>query len=149
MNCSDIIGDAGDVAGSLHILEEHIHTPAHQYPSLADGVTVTATSGAGTWTLGTKVEIVPADTITDAFDIHFISIEDISANGQFEMHLFEGPSDNFIGSIRFVRNTLQNATINVPIQTPIVAANQRIRAALASSDDGGQTVDISLFYHEY
>jgi len=60
----------------------HIHSPAKVYPTLDDAVTVTA-SATG-WTLGTKVVIVPADTITEYFDIHWVLVHAISATDEYD-----------------------------------------------------------------
>jgi len=151
----DVVGNKSDThAGdSLYSkvmrAEQHIHSASKVYPTLADGVTITSVSGAGTWTLGTVVQVVPASTITNDFDVHYVSIESISANGVFELVLYYGAGDTEAGRVRFTKNAAQDSVLNIPIQTVIIPADSRVRAALASIDDGGQTADISLFYHEY
>ena len=143
-----IAGRAG-IWDKVEMLEEHLHGTAKVYPTLADGVTLTCTSGATTWTLGTVVEVVAASAIGSDFDIHHISVEGISANGVFEVVLYSGAGDTEVGRVRFTRNAIQSATQNAPMMTPIIAKDSRIRAAVASDDDNGQTVVISLFYHVY
>lgn len=148
----DVIGNKSDthssdsLVGHLKFLEEHAHSASKVYPTLADGVTLDTSVVA--WTLGTLVEIIPASTITEDFDIHAIDVESISANGEFELVLYQGAADVEIGRIRFVRSTVQSATLNTPIQTPLVPANARIRAAVASAA-GTQSVIVSLRYHVY
>jgi urease alpha subunit len=152
---SDVIGNKTDThsGDSLYshaeTIDDHLHGASKVYPTLADGVTITATNGAGTWTLGTVVEVVPASTITSDFDVHHVSIESLSANSVYELVLYAGAGDTEIGRVRITKNAAQDGTMNIPIQTPIVDANSRIRAAVATTNDNGETVDISLFYHTY
>jgi hypothetical protein len=131
----------------LHYAEEHVHTASYCYPTLANGVTVTGAAGA--WTLGAFVEIVPASTITSEFDIHYVSVEALSANDVYELHLFYGAGDTFAGSIRFVKNAAVDAVVNAPFMTELIPANSRIRAKLATKGGGSDTADISIVYHTY
>lgn len=139
------------IAGKLmaedraHVLDDHAHKESLVYPTLADGVIVTGAAGA--WTLGAFAEIVPINTITDDFDIHFISVEDLSANDIYEIHIFEATT--LIGVTRVVKTANQDSTTQVPIQTPIVRANSQIQAKIASASGGSDTATISIFYHEY
>ena len=150
---ADVVGNKTDghngdsLVALAHTSDEHNHAVSKVYPTLANGVTVTTAAGA--WALGTVVEVIPASTITDDFDIHAVDVESISANDVFELVLYQGAGDTEIGRIRFVRSTVQSATLNTAIQTPIVPANARIRAAVASAAGGGKTVDISVRYHKY
>ena len=133
----------------ITVIEEHVHKPSQVYPTLAAGIQVEATTGVGAWTLGALVEIVPVDTITLGFDIHHVCIEALSANSVYELVLYSGAGDTEIGRVRVVKNANLDGTMNIPIQTSIVAANSRIRAAIATPADDGETMDISLFYHTY
>jgi hypothetical protein len=155
LTASDVIGNKTDthVGNSLYshaeTIDDHVHSASKVYPTLADGVTVTATTAGTTWTLGALVEIVPASTITVDFDIHHVSIEALSANSVYELVLYAGAGDTEIGRVRFTKNAVMDGTMNIPMQTPIIAANSRIRAAIATTNDNGETADISLFYHTY
>lgn len=142
----NIIGNGGNIAELLHYVEEHLHSPCKVYPSLAAGVTVAG--GAGAWALGNFVTIVPASTITAEFDIHWISIENISANDVYELVLYYGASDIEAGRVRFVKTSVTEAVTNIPFQSIVIPANSQIRAKLASAS-GGDNVTISLFYHTY
>jgi len=128
-------------------IEEHIHSACKVYPTLAAGITVTC--GTPAWTLGAFVTVVPADTITTLFDIHWINPEDISAAGTYELVLYYGPTDIEAGRIRFTKTVTQDPTFNKPMQTVIIPANSQIRARIASSGAAANTVDISIFYHPY
>lgn len=151
----DVIGNKIDthngnsLYSKIKTVLEHVHSSAKVYPTLANGVTITGATGA--WTLGSFAEIIPASTITSDFDIHFISIENISANDVYELVLYKGAvsSEIEIGRIRFVKTALIEAVLNVPIQTPIISANERISAKLASAGGGSDTATVSLFYHVY
>lgn len=155
VDVADVVGNKTDghtgdsLVALAHTNEEHNHAAGKVYPTLADGVTLTAATGATTWTLGALVEVVPASTIGDDFDIHHVLVEAISANSVYEIVLYQGASDVEVGRVRVVRSTVQSGTLNIPMQTPIIPANARIRAAVASEGDNGETVTISLKYHEY
>lgn len=155
IDMADVIGNktdnsSGDSAYSiLHILEEHAHDPSKVYPTLADGVNITG--GAGSWVLGSFVELIPASTITDKFDIHWVHVEAVSANDTYELVLYSGElgSEVEICRARFTKSTTAGAGASeFHVQTPIIPANTRISAKLASSG-GGDNVDISIQYHEY
>jgi len=152
----DVIGNKTDthsgisLYGRVKTLNEHIHSASKVYPTLASGVTVTA--GAA-WTLGNFSEIVPVSTIGSPFDIHHVSIENISANDVYELVLYydaDGtPGDEVeCGRVRVTKNASQDSTLNIPMQTPIIPADYQIKAKLASSA-GGNSVDITIFYHVY
>jgi len=135
--------DGDSAMAVLHTLNEHAHGGSKVWPTLADGIVVTA--GAA-WVLGDFVEIVAANDIGEDFDIHHISLESISANDEYELVLYAVEVE--IGRVRFVKTAGLAPTINVPLQTPIIPANTQIKAKLASKT-GGSTAGITLFYHEY
>jgi len=116
------------------------------YPTLADGIAVS--SDASDWVLGTKIEIIPINTITNDYSVHAVDFEDISANGVFELVLYMSASDTEIGRVRFVQTAVMSALLNTWLNTAIISANSRVRAALASKP-GGRNVTLSLRYHEY
>jgi hypothetical protein len=126
---------------------QHIHAPAKVYPTLLNGVTING--GAGAWELGINTEIIPANAITMAFDIHFINVEAASANDTYELVFYAGAGDGTeIGRVRTVKQSTPAGANNVPIQIPAQPANTRISAKLASAT-GGDNITISVFYHGY
>jgi hypothetical protein len=149
----DVIGNKSDDESGDSVYAEayknakHIHTPCYCYPTLAAGITLASTTTA--WQLGTLTQIVPASTIASPFDIHWISIEDASANGIYELHLFHGATDIFAGSIRFAKTAVMDATKNYPWQCPILPANDVIKGRLASNNAVADTATISVAYHVY
>jgi hypothetical protein len=151
LTIEQVVGNKSDthsgnsIAAVAKRLDEHAHTASRCYPTLADGVVVAGAAGA--WALGAFVEIVPASTITSDFDIHFISIEAISANDIYQLELYEGTT--FRACVRFVKNAGLTPTIIFPVISPIFAANAQVQAKLATSGGGADTATISILYHTY
>ena len=138
-----------EVLYNQHIMDEHFHSPQKVYPTLADGVTLTAHNTA--WTLGNKTEIVPVNTITSPFDIHFLNIGLASATDTYELVLYKGlaGAEIEIGRVRVIRAAAQSGTAPMPMLTAILPANTRISGALASASGGGDTLELALIYHTY
>jgi hypothetical protein len=134
--------------GRAEALTEHAHSSGKVYPTLDDGVTITGAAEA--WTLGNFTEIVPANTITSALDIHYINFEDVSANDVYEIVLYAGAlaSEVEIGRIRTYKTPASFAPPS-PFQCVIQPANTRISAKLASKSGGSDTATISIQYHTY
>jgi hypothetical protein len=126
-------------------IEQHVHSAAKCYPTLAAGVTVTG--GAGAWQLGNYVEIVPASTITSKFDIHWINVGSASASDTYELVLYAATTE--IGRVRFTRPSGSTTNSFAPFMCDLVAANTQIQAKIASSSGGGDTAVISIGYHTY
>jgi hypothetical protein len=104
----------------------------------------------GAWTLGAGfTEIVPANTIHDDFDIHFICIESASDDETYEVVLYAAEVE--IGRIRFATVTVANGMLlpPMPFQTEIIPADTQIQAKIASKGGGGDSVTISILYHNY
>lgn len=142
--------NSDSIYGKVTALEEHIHNSSNVYPTLADGVVITADASA--WTLGSITEIIPASTITDYFDLHWLVVEAVSANDIYELVLYSGPalSETEIARVKFVKNTTAGSgAISIPVQTAIISSNSRISAALASKSGGSDTATVSLGYHIY
>ena len=136
---------ADTVMGRLKQLIEHVHKPSNVYPTLAAGVTIAG--GAGAWALGNFVEVVPANTITEDFDIHYVHLEAASANDTYELVLYYGATDIECARCRALNGTTLDAS-TIPVMTPLIPANSQIRAKLASAS-GGDNVTIALQYHTY
>lgn len=54
-----------------------------------------------------------------------------------------------IGRTPFTRQTVQSGVCPIRIQTPIVEANSRITAKIASASGGSDTATIKILYHMY
>jgi len=158
-NMSDVIGNKSDsvLAGSLmgvskltgvyaEKTDNHNHNSANCYPTLANGVLITG--GVAAWTLGNAIAVIPINTITELFDIHYIEVEVASANDIYEIVLYSDAGTTEIGRVRTSKQSNQTGATSVPFQCPLQVANTGIWAKLASHD-GGHNLTISLFYHVY
>lgn len=150
----DVIGNKNDthdgtsIRAFAHTANEHFHNAQKVYPTLADGVSLA--TAAGDWALGTITQIVPASAIDDDFDIHEVVIEDVNTQDKtYELVLYAGAGDTEIGRTRFSAAAIKGGVPNATMQTPIVAADSRIRAQLAIQDGGSKTAIVSLRYHIY
>ena len=140
--------DGDTLFGRLRQLIEHVHSVQSVYPTLADGVSLTAS--ANDWALGTIVEIVPTNTITNEFDIHEVLVEDVNTQDKtYELVLYYGGSDTECGRTRFAASSTKGGVPAVAMQTILIPANSRIRGQLAIQDGGSKTAKVSLRYHTY
>lgn len=94
---------------------------------------------------GDATEVVRS-VIPNDFDIHHVSIEALDDNTVYELTLYDDGVE--CGKCRFTKNANLDAVMNIPIQTPIIAAESVITAKLASAA-GSSSATISLFYHIY
>ncbi len=140
--------DGDSVRAILHILDEHTHNHQRVYPELADPITITSAGGA--WNLGTIVEIVPVNTITEPFDIHWIAFSSASATDDYEVKIYSGlgGAEVEIATTRTYKQATQAGSAPSPVLTNIMPANTRISAALATGG-GGDNIGVTLLYHEY
>jgi hypothetical protein len=143
---------AATVSGSLADLIQNTHdrqtTRADVYPSLAAGATVV--SANTDWGLGTLATVVAASTITSAFVITAVSIESCDKNAVFQLELYSGAGDDPVGVIRFAVSGGFFGNQVYRFTSAEIAANARVRAALASSDGlaNQATITISIRYQE-
>lgn len=146
----DVIGNREDsnesttVAGRVFDQWEEMHQGQWVYPILAQGVLVTAANAA--WTLGSYATIIPANTIDQIFHIHHICICDASANGNYELRLYSGVGVR-LTIASFSRTDKKDDVEGIHLNTMHLSANSQVRAKLASSNVGLDTVRIKLWYH--
>jgi len=134
----------------LDAIEEHLHGQSLVYPQLASPITLT--SAAGIWAAyPAPTEIVPVNTVVTDFDIHWVSISAISANGDYMLRLYTGAalSEVFLSEFDFYRTAVQSQEGSAPIITVIVRKNTRISAAISSGNAGANTVNVKVRYHVY
>ena len=156
VDCVDVIGnktddESGDSAmAKLYVLGHHIHGVSGVSPSLAAAIPVEATTGVGHWTLGAfSNDIIAANQIASPFDIHFIVIESMNTTTTYELVLYYGAGDTEAGRMRFVREAATTRSVSEPFMTPMIPANSRVRAKVATPDDNGEIITISVRYHTY
>lgn len=134
----------------IELIEDHLHSKGEIYPRLADPILITAPAVA--WAVDAlPTEIIPADTVTDPFDLHWGNVSDISANGWYQILVFSGEagSEIEIAAQSVTRSAAQSQEGAVPLQDIIVPANTRISVKLASSNAGSNTARLSLSFHRY
>ena len=129
----------------------HVHGKALVYPNHADEITLTA--GAGAWNLtGLITEIVPENALNEsAFDLHWINISGISANGTIQIDLYAGNAGEevLIWSGRATRTTVTSPNGSHPLHIPQQPAGTRISARLSDSTAGALTCQASVEGHYY
>lgn len=128
----------------------HIHGASFIYPDKAAPVTLT--SAVASWgETGSLIEIIPADTIIKAFDLHWCSISAISASLDGVIDIFAGgiSEEVKIGSVDVVRTSIFSRENPVPVQIPQQAANTRISCRFTDSTTSARTVKVKFYGHVY
>ena len=128
---------------------QHVHEPAKCYPTLANAATFS--SGEAAWAESAIQELIPANTITTPFDIHYLNVEAAGTNTTYEISLWSGlaGAEVEIGRVRTVKQTVVAGFNSVPIQIPPQPANTRISVKIATPTANVDTIDFSVFYHRY
>lgn len=129
----------------------HVHGQPFVSPDAANAVQLTA--GAGAWNAGGAIiEVIPAGGLLNFdFDLHWINIADISANGEIQINIYAGAAGNevLIGATRSQRNAVQSRENANRIQVPQQAAGTRISCRLLDSTAGQLTCNVSFEGHYY
>lgn len=128
----------------------HVHGASFLYPDKADPVTLS--SSAASWSeAGALVEIIPTNGIVKDFDLHWCSVNEISATLYGVVDIFAGEigSEVKIGAIDVSRTTNQAREDNMPVQIPQQAANTRISARFSDSTTSIRTVKVKFYGHVY
>lgn len=153
---SDVIGnktddeDGDSIYSRLYKLEKHIHSVSWVYPELANGIQLQ--KGSGAWAAyPTPTEIMPASTKSDPFDIHHIQVNNISANGEYTIAIYQGAalSEVLLGTIPVSRSAAQSQEGSAPGITIIVPGITRISAALSSGNVAQNTIVMKICGHGY
>ena len=156
---SDVIGNKNDTVTGTSVIgllkfaandvievNLRLHNTNLVYPTLADGIVVTADIVA--WTLGNPVEVIPVNTILTPFDIHFINVEGASNVDIYELVIYSGLPLALVelGRVRISKQTVNSDIGSVPIPCFIQPALTRISARVACKGGGSHTITISLAY---
>ena len=149
---NQLIGNRNDyngtatIFGFLHDMWEEQHACQLVYPSLAIGALITSHLNA--YTLGDFAEVVPVNTITQGFHIHHLHILSPSANGDYEIRLYQGTSK--IGEATFSSTDKKDDVEGLDIFTCHCDANSQVQAKLASSNAAQEnTVRLKVWYHPH
>jgi hypothetical protein len=141
------------VLGYSNSSYKHIHNSSYTYPD--DCSLIDAVSSATANTFGNFAELIPANTVDVSFDIHWINVQGISANGTYILELHEVSADDlqvsegFLGSISVSRQDNFTRSFQVYMQVPVIHANSRIGARVKKSGAGAGTVSFNVMYHDY
>lgn len=144
------------VYAHLNTAYYHVHGEAWVYPKYTADVELTSAAGAYA-TTGNIIEVLPADTLTASdttlkpFDIHWVSISDIPANGEYIIDIYKGESgsEELISAFKVTRTFFFTQEIPIAIQIPQQEAGERISAKLTDSTASSQTVKIHFHGHFY
>lgn len=129
----------------------HVHGEAITYPDHADGVELTA--GTGAWDeTGVITEVIPEDQLTEAaYDLHFIDIYEISANGEIQIDVYSGNSGEEVLVCSPITQRTSNFSREGPqrIQIPQQPSGTRISCKLLDSTVGALTCKVKFSGHYY
>ncbi len=143
--------ESNSVLGFLNTGYYHIHGRPFVYPDHADDVVLT--SSAAAWSItGAIIEVIPASTLANIdFDLHWINLSNLSANGTYQVDIFKGGagSEVLIGSTRSSRSTNQSRNGPSRIQVAQQVAGTRISCRLSDSTGSAQTLQVSFEGHFY
>lgn len=139
------------ILAHLNTLYDHVHGQSFSYPKLANSVTLTA--GSGAWdNTGAIIEVIPAAVLTtSAFDLHWINVYNISANGEGCVQIYKGGvgSEVEICSVKINRSAVQSQEGPKRIQIPQQVTGTRISCRLSDSTAGALTCGVSFEGHYY
>lgn len=138
------------VDAQIDILESHIHGSCKVWPSGESGIDV-QTADNDDWALGALVEIMPAGTLSGAFELQRVLVEAIDADGVYELVIYAGSGDTELSRVRVVRSAKKDPYSYLITLSPTQPASNRIRAAVMSDtgNNPGDTVRVSLQVHEH
>lgn len=138
------------VLAFLHTGYYHVHGASFVYPKYAAPVTLT--SAVAAWaTTGNKIEVIPVNTITKDFDLHWASIAAISANLYGIVDIFSGlaGAEVLIGCVDVSRTDNFSQEGQKPVQIPQQPANTRISCRFSDSSSSAQTCTVKFYGHVY
>lgn len=145
-----INGKLDTLIANIEIVDDHLHpTETFVYPLTG---TKTIEKVAASWGVyGAIVELIPANAIPKPFDLHFLNISSITANGSYHIGLYTGAVGAEVLAHEFpiVRTSVQSQEGPRNIITQRFAANTRISIALRGSPANVQSVDIIVTGHTY
>jgi hypothetical protein len=133
-----------------YMFEKHIHNDSFIRPYLGSSVLIQKASG--TWAaFPTPTQIIAAGDIIEPFDLHFLNISNISANGEYQIGLFYGPalSETLVNVYGTAKNAIQSQEGSRVILTRLFPANTRISVALTGDPVAQETLRLFVEGHTY
>jgi len=130
----------------------HAHGDTIKFPLVSSGeLFKTITSSATALTHGAKVELIPANAVAVAFDIHWIEITAMSAQAEYEITVWAGASEaeQALTSVVVASSANFSREGSKAIMIPQQPANTRISVSIAKSSAGTGTMRVALEGHTY
>lgn len=162
-NKGKVIGDFGDVVNVPYVPSTesimaylatgyfHVHGASFVLPKYANPVTLT--SAAASWaTTGTITVVIPINTVTKPFDLHWISINATSADLFGIIDIFastNGVDFTLIGAVDVYRGSVQARDYPMPVQIPQQPANTGIYCRFSDSTASARTCAVKFYGHVY
>ena len=158
---TDKIGDPTTLWGSTtktvlsyaNAAYQHIHMPGYIWPRTGAVIPVVTAAGAGDY--GDFVEVVGTGGIAAAFDCHWVTITNITANGVYivQFHIVSDAdlqvSEHYLTEFSFARLDAFTRSSQIYVQMPPIGEGKRIGARALCSEAGPNTVSFNMHYHEY
>jgi hypothetical protein len=137
------------MADKVHVLEEHAHGQQKLAPS--DAAPAVLASAAVAWTQGTIVQLLAAGAETEDYDVHWVTVSNITANADYEIVLYAGGigAEVEIGRCAVTRNAVQSQEGTVAMLTRIQPGGTRLSASISSSTSGTEGASVKVAYHTY
>lgn len=143
------------VLSDTHEVKEHMHSESWCYPDdVSAPITLTGAVGAntyGAWTL-----IIPAATFSAYYDIHYVTLENFSANDVYRVQFGIGATYIGFGTTGSVkRSAVATDFSDVPVLTGTSdhaicnGTTQALYARVKTAGGGSDTADISVVGHSY
>ena len=144
------VSGVSTILGHLNTNYYHVHGAAFIYPDKA--VPVLLTSGEASWSAsGTITEVIPANAITKAFDLHWCSVWDISAALYGVIDIFSGleGAEVKIGAVDVGRTANFSRESAMPVQVSQQPANTRISCRFSDNTTSARTLRAKFYGHVY
>lgn len=142
--CDEHDHDNSNIWGKVCRIMRSITNTSQCYPSLSNGILLTADSSS--WTPSDYIEVIPVNTITSDYRLNDVIIEATSNGGCYQLDFYKGTIGNevHIGSVRI--SGIAEIKGNIDIRTKCIEANSRVTCKVSHSI-GSETITISLGYH--
>jgi hypothetical protein len=153
----DVIGSKADnvlgnsIVSMLLSVQKYFHNVSRVYPNLANSLSITKVNNSAWGLDADTTTLIPANTITGIFGIHFINFTVFNNNDEFQLNLYQGDvgSEILIAEVTFDKSADQTTEPNVSCGTLPIPANSRISGKLSSKAASSRTIGFKFGYHLY
>lgn len=136
----------------VHEIKEHIHAESVTYPADVSAP-VQLTAGAAN-VYGAWVQVIAGGTLSNSFDIHYVTFENISANDTYRIQFSYGGSNTTMGETpNLVRSAVFTDFVGINVTTAdsnhnLPSASDALYARVKSAN-GGNNGFVSVCVHPY